>query len=161
MKKVFLLGGLFLVVLAACSKKDNTTPYDAVAQFNIDSAKIDTYLKANNITGVKHDSTYGIFYQIVKRGDTKDTAKATSNVKVGYIGTLLDKSKFDSNDSTTFDLNRVIQGWQIGIPKIGKGGEINLYLPSYYGYGPTSPGSGIPANAVLIFNVKLIDFTNK
>lgn len=159
MKKVFLLGGLFLLVLAACSKKDDTPPYDAKAQYSIDSAKIVAYAAANNITNLKHDSL-GIFYQIVKRGETTDSAKGAAYVNVAYIGTFLDKTVFDSSYNANFGLNQVISGWQLGIPKIGKGGEINLLLPSYYAYGPQGQGK-IPGNAVLIFNVKLKDFQNR
>lgn len=159
MKKVFLLGGLFLLVLAACSKKDDTPPYDVRAQYSIDSAKIVAYAAANNITDLKHDSL-GIFYQIIKRGTTTDTANAAAYVNVAYVGTFLDKTVFDSSYNASFDLNRVITGWTIGIPKIGRGGEINLLLPSFFAYGPQGR-SQIPGNTVLVFNVKLKDFQNK
>lgn len=160
MKKVFLLGGLFLLVLVACSKKDDDTPqYDALAQYSIDSAKIESYIAANNIQGVKHDSL-GIFYQIVNRGSTADSANAAAYVQVAYIGTFLDKTVFDSSYNASFGLNQVIAGWTVGIPKIGKGGEINLFLPSIYGYGPGGRDK-IPGNTVLVFNVKLKDFANR
>lgn len=160
MKKVFLFGGLCLMMLAACSKKDDTPPYDWKAQYTIDSTKIVAYAAANNITDLKHDSA-GIFYQIVKRGDTKDSANAAAYVTVDYIGTRLDKSVFDSTSNYKVGLNNVITGWTVGIPKIGKGGEINLFLPSIYGYGPNGSGSRVAPNTVLIFNVKLKDFTNR
>ncbi|MBO9728176.1 MAG: FKBP-type peptidyl-prolyl cis-trans isomerase [Chitinophaga sp.] len=161
MKKVFLFGGLFLLMLAACSKKDdnNTPPYDKAAQYTIDSTKIMAYAAANNITDLKHDSA-GIFYQIVNRGDTRDTANAAAYVNVAYIGTFLDKKVFDSSYNANFGLNRVIEGWTIGIPKIGRGGEINLLLPSYFAYRQYGQGS-VPPNTVLIFNVKLKSFTNR
>lgn len=159
MKKVFLLGGLFLLVLAACSKKDDTPAFDVIAQYDTDSAKIVDYLAANNITDVKHDPR-GIFYQVVDRGDTQDSVHGQANVTVAYDGTFLDKTRFDSSQLISFDLQSVIAGWQIGIPKIGKGGEINLFLPSYYAYQQYGKGS-VPPNTVLVFNVKLFDFTNK
>jgi FKBP-type peptidyl-prolyl cis-trans isomerase FkpA len=159
MKKVFLLGGLFLLVLAACSKKDDTPSYDARAQYTIDSTKIEAYVAANGIPNVKHDSL-GIFYQIVNRGDTKDTANQVAYVTVAYTGTFLDKSVFDKSDSLSIGLNQVISGWTLGIPKIGRGGEINLFLPSYFAYGPYGSGK-IPANTVILFNVKLKNFVNK
>lgn len=161
MKKVFLLGGLFLLVLAACSKKDDTPPYDARAQYTIDSTLIEGYVLANNMQNVKHDSL-GIFYQIVNRGDTKDTVKSADNVSVAYIGRLLNNQVFDSSYNANFDLDRVITGWTIGIPKIGAGGEINLLLPSYFAYGRSGDRSGkIPGNTVLVFNVKLKSFQRK
>ncbi|HEY8957706.1 FKBP-type peptidyl-prolyl cis-trans isomerase [Chitinophaga sp.] len=158
MKKVFLLGGLFLLMLAACSKKDDGPAYDPIAQYDADSAKIVAYIAANNIPNVQHEPR-GIFYQIVTKG-TGDSVNPAANVWVSYKGQLLDKTVFDSSDSARFDLNRVISGWTIGIPKIRKGGEINLILPSIYAYGP-SASAKIPANSVLLFNVKLKDYVNK
>ncbi|SEW53609.1 FKBP-type peptidyl-prolyl cis-trans isomerase [Chitinophaga arvensicola] len=158
MKKVFLLGGLFLLVLAACSKKDDTPPYDAIAQYDADSAKIVAYIAANNIPNVQHDPR-GLWYQIITKGEG-DSVKQAANVLVSYKGQLLDKSVFDSNDSIRFDLNRTIAGWILGIPKIRKGGEINLIIPSYYGY-QNQASPKIPANSVLLFNVKLKDYVNK
>jgi FKBP-type peptidyl-prolyl cis-trans isomerase len=159
MKKFLLLGtGVLLMAMAACSKKDDTPTYDAIAQYDADSVKIEAYIKANNIENVQHDPR-GIFYQIVKPGgDTKPNGVAS--VTVGYEGTLLDKSRFDGRDTITFDLDKVIAGWTIGVQKIGKEGEINLLIPSIYGYGPSQNGN-IPANSVLIFNIKLHDFSNK
>ena len=159
MKKVFLLGGLFVLALVACSKKDDAPPYDWRAQYTIDSTKIVNYIAANNITGVQHDSL-GIFYQIVNRGSRADSANAAAYVNVAYVGTFLDKTVFDSSYNASFGLNQVITGWTVGIPKIGKGGEINLFLPSIYAYGPDGR-SKIPGNTVLIFNVKLKDFQNR
>ncbi|MBC9931916.1 FKBP-type peptidyl-prolyl cis-trans isomerase [Chitinophaga qingshengii] len=158
MKKVFLLGGIALALLAACSKKDNTPAYDAIAQFDKDSAIIVNYLKTNNITA-SHDPR-SIFYQIIDSGDVANKPTVTSNVTVKYLGTFLDGKTFDSNDSIKFDLNRVIGGWQIGIPLIGKGGRIKLFLPSYYAYGPGGSGS-IPPNTVLLFDVTLKDLVKK
>ncbi len=159
MKKVFLLGGLFVLVLVACSKKDDAPPYDAKAQYSIDSAKIEAYVAANSIQNVKHDSA-GIFYQIVNRGDTRDTANRAAYVTVAYIGSFLDKQVFEKNDSLPIGLNQVIYGWTVGVPKIGRGGEINLFLPSIYAYGPQGSGK-IPGNTVIIFNIKLKTFTNR
>ncbi|MBC9915257.1 FKBP-type peptidyl-prolyl cis-trans isomerase [Chitinophaga varians] len=158
MKKVFLLGGLGLALLAACSKKDNGPTYDAVAQYDADSATIVNYLKTNNITA-SHDPR-SIFWQIIDSGDVANKPTATSNVTVKYAGTFLDGKSFDSNDNISFDLDRVISGWTVGIPKIGKAGRIKLFLPSIYAYGPDGR-PGIPSNAVLLFDVTLKDFQKK
>ena len=62
-----------------------------------------------------------------------------------------------SNPTATFALNRLIVGWQIGVPLIKKGGSIRLIVPSGLAYGSSSPGLGIPKNAVLDFTIDLID----
>ncbi|MEC5146229.1 FKBP-type peptidyl-prolyl cis-trans isomerase [Chitinophaga sp. 212800010-3] len=161
MKRRLLLPvtAVIMLLFAACLKKDDTPPFDVIGQYNTDSAKIVAYLNANNITNVKHDPG-NIFYQIVNRGDTRDTANAAAYVTVAYTGTFLDKSQFDKSDSLDIGLNEVIPGWTIGVPKIGRGGEINLFLPSAFGYGRRGQGSVAP-NTVLIFNIKLKKFTNR
>jgi FKBP-type peptidyl-prolyl cis-trans isomerase len=51
----------------------------------------------------------------------------------------------------------VIQGWDEGIALLNKGGKATLYIPSPLAYGKNSPTAAIPPNAVLIFDVELID----
>jgi FKBP-type peptidyl-prolyl cis-trans isomerase len=99
----------------------------------------------------------GLMYEIINAGD--ETIKATSDadqVVAYYRGTLKDGSEFDQNDSIAFALNGVIKGWTEGLKLIGKGGEINLWIPSELGYGPQG-GGPIPPNAALKFEVKLLD----
>jgi FKBP-type peptidyl-prolyl cis-trans isomerase FkpA len=74
---------------------------------------------------------------------------------VKYTGRLTNGSVFDSSTGATFALANLITGWQQGIPYIGKGGKITLYLPPSLGYGSQASGS-IPANSILIFEIELI-----
>jgi FKBP-type peptidyl-prolyl cis-trans isomerase FkpA len=54
-----------------------------------------------------------------------------------------------------------MRGWQLGIPEIKNGGTVTLYLPSRYAYGPyPQPDLGLPANAVLVFQITLYNVTN-
>ncbi|NJN77920.1 MAG: hypothetical protein HC803_05960 [Saprospiraceae bacterium] len=57
-----------------------------------------------------------------------------------------------------FGLNQVIRGWQIAIPMLQKGGKGTFYIPSGLAYGSRGAGGVIPPNAVLIFDVELLDF---
>ncbi|NNU33756.1 hypothetical protein HK413_05675 [Mucilaginibacter sp. S1162] len=69
----------------------------------------------------------------------------------------------------SFTLSQVILGWQLGIPKIKKGGIVRLLIPSRYAYGPNPQPTvgveyglkdGLPPNAILDFNIRLYDITN-
>ncbi len=103
----------------------------------------------------------GLRYQIMNPG-TGSPPKATDTVKVNYTGTLIDGSVFDSSDRLgkplEIPLDKVIAGWTEGLQKIGKGGEMMLFVPPQLGYGDDGR-PGIPPGSVLVFKVTLLDFT--
>jgi len=161
MRNLVLLGGLFLVLLAACKKDDKVVPYDRRGQYTKDSVIIRDYLTANNLTATL--DTTGLFYSIITPGNGIDSVKYyESEIKVLYTGRLTNGTVFDSTGITPrkFTVGDVIGGWQIAVTKITKGGKLRFYVPSYFGYGPRAL-SGIPANSVLIFDMELLDVDNK
>lgn len=91
------------------------------------------------------------------------TVKAGNSVVVHYTGWLLDGTKFESSldrktpFETKIGVGRVIQGWDMGIPGMQKGGKRKLTIPSKWGYGMFGAGSDIPPGAGLIFEVELLD----
>jgi len=139
------------MIFSSCKKSTDNT---AALQAATDDAAIQSYIKANNITAIKDPS--GLYYSVTKPG-TGAYPNSTSNVSVGYTGTLLNGTVFDTQASTYFNLQNVIKGWEIGIPHINTGGTILLLVPSALGYGTVASGS-IPANSVLVFYVTLQGF---
>lgn len=101
----------------------------------------------------------GLYYEIIKEG-SKEMPKADSNVKIEYVGTLIDGAEFDSSKKrgqpAVFSLAQVIPGFKEGLQLIGKGGKIRLYVPSDLAYGD-NPLPGIPAGSTLIFDVDMLD----
>lgn len=101
----------------------------------------------------------GLQYEIVEEGDGP---KPTVNdqVTVHYRGTLTDGTVFDSSyergQPATFPLNRVVKGWQEGIPLMPVGSKFKFTIPPDLGYGSRAQGP-IPANATLIFEVELLE----
>lgn len=154
MLKIRILLVLVLIVGAFSScKKDE---YNAGKQAEIDEALIVEYIAKNSIPAVRHES--GIYYQIISPGIGNAVFTSSTNVSVNYEGYLLNGTLFDKSRAvTTFPLGNLIQGWQIGIPLIQKGGRIRLLVPSGLAYKNTSPSSSIPENAVLDFKIDLID----
>jgi FKBP-type peptidyl-prolyl cis-trans isomerase FkpA len=159
MRKLVLLAGLFLIVLAACKKDEDV--YDAGPQLTKDMATIKEYLTKNNLTATL-DSASGIYYNIITPGNGVDSVRYQgSKFKALYTGRLLDGTVFDSTGTTPrqFQFNSVILGWQFALQQLYKGGKMNLYLPSFYGYGRQAY-AGIPANSVLIFDMEITDIDN-
>lgn len=151
MKKHLLSIALFVICISACTKDS----FDATKQVATDDASIQAYVKTNNIAAVKDAS--GLYYQVLKPG-TGAYPTSSSMVNVNYQGTLLNGSVFAPSANLSSPLGNLIQGWQIGIPHVNKGGRILLLIPSALGYGNNAQGSTIPANSVLIFTIDLISF---
>ena len=88
-----------------------------------------------------------------------ETAAAGGSVTVHYTGWLTDGTVFDSSldDGVpiSFSLDRVIPGWQEGIPGMQVGGTRRLIIPPDLAYGEGGTG-GIPPNSVLVFDVELL-----
>ena len=88
-----------------------------------------------------------------------------ATVQVYYSGYLTDGTEFDSRRSpqqpATFSLDEVVPGFAAGLEGMQPGGIRDIVIPPDQGYGNNPPqGSGIPPNATLIFQVKLISVTN-
>ncbi len=107
----------------------------------------------------------GLQYEVLKRGNGKESPKATDRVKVHYHGTNIDGSVFDSSvergQPITFGLNQVIAGWTEGLQLMRVGDKFKFYIPSELAYGERSPSPKIKPNSVLIFEVELFEINPK
>ena len=116
--------------------------------------------------------------------NAKVTQLKTTDVKVGtgaeaikgkrvfvhYTGWLYDPAapeqkgtKFDSSRDRQqpFDFmlgaGQVIKGWDDGVAGMKVGGQRTLIIPADMAYGSRGAGGVIPPNAVLLFDVELLD----
>lgn len=108
--------------------------------------------------GVKTTES-GLQYRVERAGNGA-TPAATDVVRVHYKGTLLDGTEFDSSyergQPAEFGLNQVIPGWAEGVALMPVGSKYTFWIPSELGYGD-SGGGPIPPNAMLTFEVELIE----
>lgn len=146
----------------------------AAQQLKADAEVIVNYLKRNNIEARSTDS--GLYYVIDTPGQGAQP-KTGDRVKVNYTGRLLDGKVFDTSladiakqhgmydperayEAIAFQLGvgQVIRGWDEGIMCLRQGAKARLFIPSTLAYGSRSVGNGlIPANAILMFDVVLMD----
>ncbi len=149
-------------LLTACGNPERTAAIN-VDYTKADEALIQKYLADNKITTAQRLPS-GLYYVPTKAAPTGTPAAAGKTVSVLYTGELLDGTVFDAsakhgNEPFSFVLGegKVISGWDQGIALMHKGEKGVLLLPSALGYGPDGAGSDIPPNAVLRFEVELLD----
>ena len=146
-KGLVVVLGIGVVLLGACKKTEDPIDYT-----KIDKKIIQDYIAANNL---KADSTSsGLYYVVNKLGAGKYPSQY-SDVIIRYKGYLTSGDVFDeAKTGIRLNLSQVISGWTEGVQKFKEGGEGILLIPSRLGYGSNATG-GIPANSVLIFEIKL------
>lgn len=133
------------VILSSCGK-------DITA---IDDEAIMEYLSDRNLEAIEDPS--GVYIIIEDEGN-QNKPTTINYITIHYEGSYLDGVIFDSSegkDPIASYLFNFIEGWQIGIPYFGEGGEGEIFVPSELAYGSNPPG-GIRKNAVLKFEIDLI-----
>jgi FKBP-type peptidyl-prolyl cis-trans isomerase FklB len=105
----------------------------------------------------------GLQYRILKKGSGK-SPKLTDRVTVDYRGTLIDGTEFDSSyrrgNPATFQVSSVIKGWTEALRLMKVGATWQIVVPADLAYG-ASGRPGIPKNATLIFEIKLLSIKEK
>lgn len=116
---------------------------------------------AENNSPTNQNNQMELQTEILTEGTGDQTVATGDSITVDYTGTLEDGTKFDSSldrgEPFTFTIGQgdVIPGWDQGLIGMKIGEERKLTIPSDLAYGPYGAGS-IPANATLIFTVKLV-----
>ncbi len=157
--------GIFLLVIFGCDSKPRSGDLEKMKpsrpQTEIEDEAIQAWIKAK---GVKAEKDASGIYVVVENAGNEEHPNVQSQIQINYSGTLLNGNKFDSSydrgQPLDYPLSSLIQGWQIGIPKFGKGGKGILLIPSHLGYGPRGSGDNIPPNSPLVFEIEVIDFQN-
>jgi FKBP-type peptidyl-prolyl cis-trans isomerase FklB len=113
--------------------------------------------------GVKTTAS-GLQYEIIDAG-TGPIATAADEVRVHYVGTLIDGKEFDSSikrgQPITFPVTGVIAGWTEALQLMPQGSKWKLYIPSELAYGDNGAGPDIKPGSALIFTVELQEVIKK
>lgn len=128
------------------------------AQANMQSAQ--AFLAENATREGVTETESGLQYEVLTEGSGA-TPVATDIVVTHYTGRLADGTVFDSSEArgepATFGLDRVIPGWTEALQLMQVGDRWRLWLPPELAYGTRSPSEDIPPNAMLEFEVELLD----
>ena len=137
--------------LAAEQAKEAETAKTEADKFMAETAAKDGY----------HKTDSGLLYRVIKSGPEGGKKPGPDDtVKTHYHGTLIDGTVFDSSvergEPVEFPVSGVIPGWTEALQMMTVGDKWELVIPPDLAYGANPPPS-IPANAVLIFEVELLE----
>ncbi|MBV4493589.1 FKBP-type peptidyl-prolyl cis-trans isomerase [Pseudomonas oryzicola] len=103
-----------------------------------------------------HELPGGMLYSELQAG-TGAQPKAGGKVQVRYVGRLPDGSVFDQNQTPQwFNLDSVIEGWQVALPQMRTGAKWRLVIPSAQAYGAEGAGDLIAPYTPLVFEIELL-----
>lgn len=103
----------------------------------------------------------GLQYKIINKGNGESTPTEDDEVIVNYRGTFIDGTVFDStydrNESFSVKAKTLIEGWSEALQMMSEGAKWELYIPAELAYGERGSEPYIGPNAVLIFEVELLE----
>jgi len=128
--------------------------------YSVYIAENEAYLAKNKEkTGVVVTPS-GLQYEVIKMG-TGAKPTPENEVKVHYVGTLIDGTEFDSSvkrgEPAQFMVSGVIPGWTEALQLMPVGSKFKIYLPENIAYGANGAGEVIKPFSTLIFEVELLE----
>jgi FKBP-type peptidyl-prolyl cis-trans isomerase FkpA len=164
-----IAGGIFVIIEA---KKENETakksqqtqpkdnsPSNLNANNEQEEAKTLQGTKLADFAPVaKIDTLQKVDLAVGNGEEVKPGAKVTAHYTGAVAATgIIFQSSHDFGQPIPFSLSGVIKGWTDGVPGMKVGGKRRLLIPADQAYGANPPGgSGIPANADLVFDIELV-----
>lgn len=103
----------------------------------------------------------GLSYKVVQPGKGTTTPTDADQVKVHYVGRLVDGTVFDSSVDrgapAVFPVNALVPGFTEALKMMTPGEKMTVYIPGDLAYGVNSPTPLIGPNATLVFDIELIE----
>ncbi|MEQ9569265.1 MAG: FKBP-type peptidyl-prolyl cis-trans isomerase [Longimicrobiales bacterium] len=144
-------GGLLTATLTACASGPPAPGPDEV-----------TYAPETEVDLSRMERTSsGLYIEEISEGVGKNAVRG-DRVRIHFIGWLPDGTLVDSSlagEPYEFELgsDEVIRGWNQGIVGMKVGGRRRLVIRPGLGYGPRGRAPRVPPDAVLIFEIQLLD----
>lgn len=87
------------------------------------------------------------------------TIQTGHTVELKYTGSFPDGKTFDSGTfSFQVGSGQVIQGFDLGVQGMKKGGKRRVTIPPELGYGSRGAGNVIPPDSTLVFDLEILSF---
>jgi peptidylprolyl isomerase len=162
-------GGTILLVvppqLAYGSSPQHNIPANSTLIFEIALLQVNAgeLVKPYSIENFKLEkSKKKLKYYTIVEGEGS-TAQLGDNAYVHYTAYLPDGTLFDSSIKKsepvriTVGVNQVIQGWDMGLQLMKKGGKIKLIVPAELAYGAKGYQNKVPPNTPIILDIEMVD----
>ena len=136
--------------------------FEGAREKRIEEAKKQAEAALEEVAAGFNKTDSGLRYQILQKGNGQQAVKG-QGVSVHYKGMLTDGTVFDSSYQRkqpidfTLGVGQVIAGWDEGIQLLKVGDKARFVIPSHLAYGSQGAGGVIPPNAILIFDVELMN----
>ena len=154
--RIYLLALAALVAAAALYMNANKG-----ADYHVPSTSNQEGIVTNTASADTISTASGLQYRVITEGSGTENPAPNSIVTVHYSGKLTDGTEFDSsykrNQPASFPVNGVIQGWTEALQLMHVGDKWELTIPSDLAYGRQGAGAAIPPDAILIFEVELLE----
>ncbi len=148
------LTGLALTLLAAgaCASAAGPAPDPATTVYAPETG-VDL--------SVMERTSSGLYIEEIAQGIGKNAVRG-DRVRIHFVGWLPDGTLVDSSlggEPYIFELgsDTVIRGWNQGIVGMKVGGRRRLVIRPGLGYGPRGRSPQVPPNAILVFEIQLLD----
>jgi len=104
----------------------------------------------------------GLQYKVVTSGPADGPRAADGDeVKVHYVGTLIDGAQFESTHEmgqpAVFRVGELVPGFNEALKLMRPGDVWYIYIPPELGYGDRDTGGPIPPGSVLVFKLEMLD----
>jgi len=132
---------------------------ERTAQAEINAAAGEAYLAENGAKEGVITTESGLQYEMMREADGAMPTDE-DQVTIHYRGTLVDGTEFDASyegPPATFAVSGVIPGFTEALKLMNVGSQIRVSIPGDLGYGPGGSGALIGPNAVLIFEIELLE----
>lgn len=152
---VIILGAVVLFRYVDLNKEENGTKINK-------KEKIDKVIEEET-NNLNKEEDMNLKIEVTQEGSGDRMVKNGDIISAHYTGKLVDGTKFDSSVDRgepfefTVGAGMVIEGWDKGFLDMKVGEKRILTIPSEMGYGSRGAGGVIPPNAILVFEVELLE----
>jgi FKBP-type peptidyl-prolyl cis-trans isomerase FklB len=105
----------------------------------------------------------GLQYKVIRAGSGR-IPKNDDSVICRYRGSLIDGKVFDATaegSTATLKLSSLIAGFREALSLMQIGSKWQVFMPPELAYGSRGVGADIPPNAVLVFDIELVEIATR